>query len=215
MKLLQRLKTQDPADNELIVMDSNSIDSSSDTATMDRDFAEVPGFLGRIDRWDVVILAWLSRRPWRLLRGLATLVSHTGDGPLYAIIVIAVLFSRPAGGVEFLVAGLIAVAIELPIYFFLKRQVRRARPKDDKGWIRTRSGPLDQFSFPSGHTAAACLSATLLATFFPFFAPWAFAWAALVGMSRLLLMVHFPSDILAGATLGVVAATLSLSLLPF
>jgi undecaprenyl-diphosphatase len=45
--------------------------------------------------------------------------------------------------------------------------------------------------------------------------PWAFAWAALVGMSRLLLMVHFPSDILAGAALGVVVATLGLSLSPF
>ena len=82
-------------------------------------------------------------------------------------------------------------------------------------WIRTWIVPSDQFSFPSGHTAAAYLLATLLAAFFPFFAPWAFAWVALVRMSRLLLTVPFPSDILAGATLGVVAATLGLSLSPF
>ena len=197
------------------MVDNNSIDSSSDCATMDRDVTAISDFLGRIHGWDVAILTRLSRRPWRLLRRLAALVSRTGDGHLYAIIAIAVLFSRPAGGTEFLVVGLIAVAIELPVYLFLKRQVGRPRPKDTMGWIRTWIVPSDQFSFPSGHTAAACLLATLLVTFFPFFAPWAFGWAALVGMSRLLLTVHFPSDILAGATLGVVAAMLGLSLSPF
>ena len=64
---------------------------------------------------------------------------------------------------------------------------------------------------PSGHTAAAFLMATVLAASFPLWAPLLFAWAALVGASRLLLGVHYLSDLVAGALLGGGCALLALS----
>jgi undecaprenyl-diphosphatase len=62
--------------------------------------------------------------------------------------------------------------------------------------------PADRFSFPSGHATAAFLFAGLAAVSFPVLAPFAYVWASLIALSRVVLGVHFPSDILAGALLG-------------
>ncbi|GAM67660.1 membrane-associated phospholipid phosphatase [Vibrio sp. JCM 19236] len=61
---------------------------------------------------------------------------------------------------------------------------------------------------PSGHTAAATIMATLICVFFPSLALIAVPWAAMIALSRILLGVHFFSDIVAGVILGV-SATLT------
>jgi undecaprenyl-diphosphatase len=63
--------------------------------------------------------------------------------------------------------------------------------------------PLDEFSFPSGHTSAAFLVATVIAYFTPVLAIPMFIFAFLVGMARIYLGVHYPSDILGGIIFGI------------
>jgi undecaprenyl-diphosphatase len=63
--------------------------------------------------------------------------------------------------------------------------------------------PSDQFSFPSGHTAAAFAMATLVSFHFPILTLPVIIWALLVGFSRIYLGVHYPTDILAGIVIGV------------
>ncbi len=76
-------------------------------------------------------------------------------------------------------------------------------PGDASPWLPLRGiTPSDRYSLPSGHTAAAFLMATVLAASFPLWAPLLFTWAILVGASRLLLGVHYLSDLVAGALLG-------------
>ena len=70
--------------------------------------------------------------------------------------------------------------------------------------------PSDKFSFPSGHTAAAFVFAAVLAAFYPLLALPAFVLATLIGLSRVMLGVHYPGDIVAGAVLGLLSAAAAL-----
>ena len=71
----------------------------------------------------------------------------------------------------------------------------------------------DQFSFPSGHSSGAFLLATALAVIYAGPLLVVYLWACCVGFSRVILGVHFPGDILAGATMGTTITLLSARLL--
>jgi len=64
-------------------------------------------------------------------------------------------------------------------------------------------------SFPSGHTASSFAAAMALATFYPNATPLVFTLAALVGASRVHLGHHFPSDVTAGALIGIGMGTVT------
>ncbi len=137
------------------------------------------------------------------------LISRTGDGHFYILLALFLAVIEQQG-FWFLVVGLIAFMFELPSYFVLKKAFKRSRPCDLL--VSAHIQPSDKFSLPSGHTAAAFLMATLIAHFYPGFALIAYTWASLIGLSRVLLGVHFPTDIIAGASLGIVSAWISLNL---
>jgi undecaprenyl-diphosphatase len=63
---------------------------------------------------------------------------------------------------------------------------------------------------PSGHTAAAFLMASILSSFYPSVTVFVYLWALSIGFSRVLLGVHYPGDILAGAALGLGISALSI-----
>jgi undecaprenyl-diphosphatase len=106
----------------------------------------------------------------------------------------------------YVLAALSAFALELSLYYLIKKNVRRPRPFHRLNGVRALIVPPDEFSFPSGHTGAAILLAVVLTAALPVLAPWVFVWAALVGLSRVYLGVHYPGDVLAGIALGVISA---------
>ncbi|MGH1431602.1 MAG: phosphatase PAP2 family protein [Neptuniibacter sp.] len=140
-------------------------------------------------------------------------VSRLGDGGLYLVLGISLALFEPAYGLIFFITGLIAYGFELPLYLVLKNTIKRDRPCDALPF-EAYIVPSDKFSFPSGHSAAAFVFATLIAEYYPMFAGIAYSVAVLVGISRVLLGVHYPSDIAAGAILGVSSATLAIHFLP-
>jgi undecaprenyl-diphosphatase len=95
----------------------------------------------------------------------------------------------------------------------LKRTVVRARPCDIHGHPLALVGLPDPFSFPSGHTAAATAVAASLAIAEPALAPFVVPLAVLIGYSRVRLRVHYVSDVLAGAVLGVAGAIVATRML--
>ncbi|MGY5452023.1 phosphatase PAP2 family protein [Agarivorans sp. MS3-6] len=155
--------------------------------------------LQRLNRWDYAISATcLGHRFNRQIASMAKVVSHSGDGYYYALLGGAIAFSPFAA--PFLSLALPAFALELLAYLLLKQIFRRDRPQSLPVFIC----PSDRFSFPSGHSAGAFVMAACVAEVFPSWAMLAFCWAGLIAFSRVLLGVHFVSDVIAGACLGLV-----------
>lgn len=100
---------------------------------------------------------------------------------------------------------------ERSLYFILKNKLKRNRPQQAIPGYQSVIQPSDQFSFPSGHTSAAFLFTGIFGAFYPVLGLSLLPWAIAVGLSRVFLGVHFPTDTVAGAIMGYTIAQLSLS----
>jgi undecaprenyl-diphosphatase len=163
-----------------------------------------------IHKYDVFMFTWLiNARIYSNLINFCRYLSKTGDGQLY-LCVIGTLYWHEGIESHCLQAVLLAFLIERPAYFVLKNGLKRNRPEAAIINFHSIITPSDQFSFPSGHTSAAFMMATLLGYYFPLSMIPLYCWAALVGFSRVVLGVHFPTDTLVGALLGICTALFTL-----
>lgn len=171
--------------------------------------------LKRIEQWDQASFCRLfSRSSSRLMFTLSFWLSKTADGPLYLLLAAILLGLDIASAADFIHLVLCSFAIELPLYLLLKNSIKRARPADVlQSYIHAHIIPSDRFSLPSGHTAGAFVMASAIAVYFPMMLPLAFGWACCIGLSRIMLGVHFPLDIIAGALLGTSSVFVAFSLI--
>ena len=138
-------------------------------------------------------------------------ITHLGDyGALWIITAIAMLCFKKTRKAGFCLA--ISLALTAIIgNVILKNLFARTRPfiaANVPIIINAPSG----FSFPSGHTSSSFAAATALSLHYKKYAVIFYIVAALIGFSRIYLYVHYPSDVVAGAILGVVVAIASCKL---
>ena len=94
----------------------------------------------------------------------------------------------------------------------LKPLIGRIRPYDLNPGVSLLIDKLHDFSFPSGHTLSSFEGATVLLIRDKRFGIPAMILAAIIALSRLYLYVHYPTDVLAGAVLGITFGILAVSI---
>lgn len=143
------------------------------------------------------------------LESFFMLFSHLGDASTWVVVTLALPLLGGAQGTLLALLGLALGALNLLIYWSLKQITRRERPFRQCTDIRECVHAEDLFSFPSGHALHAFAFAMLLSGAYPALAPLVWSFAVLVGLSRVVLGVHYPSDVLAGAAIGVATGSLT------
>ncbi len=157
-------------------------------------------------KWDSLVLVSMAGRlrQNQIIRAMQW-ISKSADGHAYPIVLV------PYAGLQsdrwaILGACIFAFCIELAVYKLIKQAVKRPRPfRKLEGFVNLIE-PQDTFSFPSGHTAGAFVAALIIGACNPIYYIAACLWASLVGISRIYLGVHYPTDVAAGACLGALSA---------
>ena len=125
-----------------------------------------------------------------------------GDGWLWYAMGLAILILGGKTRFEALGAAGVSSALSIVLFQWLKRLTGRRRPCHIQPHCWATLLPPDQFSFPSGHTMTAFAVAMPLMLFYPTLTIGLLFCALSIAASRILLGMHFLSDVLAGALIG-------------
>jgi undecaprenyl-diphosphatase len=175
--------------------------------------SRLDGTLEQLRRWDERACARLNRgMRYRALLHVLRAASGLGDGVFWYALMLALLVAHGARAALPVLHMLGVGVLCTLLYRLLKKGVLRPRPYEVHAHIAAGAVPLDRFSFPSGHTLHAVAFTLIAVSHYPALAPLLVPLSALIAASRVVLGLHYPSDVLAGAALG--AAVAFASLLP-
>lgn len=148
------------------------------------------------------------------VRAVFATVSRLGDGVFwYTLVALLPLIYGEAALLPVLRMAIVGFT-GLALYKYLKSRLVRERPYISLVGIVPGAKALDRYSFPSGHTLHAVSFATLVADSFAELSWLCVPFAILVAMSRVVLGLHYPSDVVAGAAIGACLACASMAAMP-
>ena len=146
------------------------------------------------------------------VRQIFAVVSRLGDGLVWYSLLLSLplIYGTPAVRPALCMAatGILGVAL----YKWLKLVIVRERPFITHLGISLGTAPLDRYSFPSGHTLHAVSFSWQAIAAFPELAWILVPLSILIAASRVVLGLHYPTDVLAGAAIGFALATIGCSL---
>jgi undecaprenyl-diphosphatase len=178
--------------------------------------ARVDGIFRRVDAYEY---AWCLRlnqgcQQRRFVRDLFAAVSKLGDGVFWYILIflLPAIYGESAvlPSVRMAAVGVAGVLL----YKYLKSRLVRERPYISLAGIVPGTPALDRYSFPSGHTLHAVSFTVLAVSSYPELAWFLVPFATLVAASRVVLGLHYPSDVAAGAIIGATLAIISMAVFP-
>lgn len=160
-------------------------------------------FFERADQREYLLCQAINRSArFRPVLGYFRTVSRLGDGWFWYALILALPLLEPTGGPTLaLLMALTGLACTLS-YKLLKRWLIRERPFISFPSINCGTPPLDRYSFPSGHTLHAVCFQVMLTVVLPGLALCILPFTLSVAASRVVLGLHYPSDVVAGAAIG-------------
>jgi len=146
----------------------------------------------------------------RWIRALFQVASRLGDGIVWYILIgaLPLIYGRTAIRTSLVMA--VTGLIGLLVYRFLKTQLLRERPFIRHPGITLAMPPLDRYSFPSGHTLHAVSFTCIALARFPELTWVLLPLTGLIAASRIVLGLHYPTDVVAGGAIGATLALLAL-----
>ena len=140
--------------------------------------------------------------------------SRLGDGVAWYVMlaVLPIVFGTDALAASLHMA--LTALVGVGVYKLLKESLVRERPFFSHAAVEPVSPPLDRYSFPSGHTMHAVAFLVMLAHYFPAIMLLMLPFGISVALSRVILGLHYPSDVVAGGLIGFALAHASLALRP-
>ena len=169
------------------------------------------GLLARETRWCRRANHYCRRRR---IRTLFAAISRLGDGVFWYLLMGALVLADGMDGLRASAHMAATGVVALTLYTSLKRWTRRPRPFAADLRIRAWVAPLDEYSFPSGHTLHAVSFSVVALAYYPWLAPLLLPFTAGVALSRVVLGLHYPSDVLAATGIALLLGTASLQLMP-
>lgn len=150
------------------------------------------------------ILYWFNHSlNCRILDILMYIVTQFGSLPVILLLTLFCLYSSNPALANVGSCLVIVLVCSQIIVHLLKWLTSRPRPFNVLNNVISRRRQAPGFSFPSGHSCAAFAAAITLSPVWPADASWLMGLAILVGISRIYLGVHYPSDVLAGYFIAV------------
>ena len=170
-------------------------------------------FMARVDAAEYGLCRTLNRgAAFALPRRIFQVASRLGDGIIWYVLLALLPLLYGSMALRPVMAMALTGAAGVVIYSFLKRVFVRERPFITHTAIDRAAAPLDRYSFPSGHTLHAVSFTWQVGAHFPELLWVLLPLAATIAASRVVLGLHYPSDVLAGAGLGAALATAGLAL---
>ena len=165
----------------------------------------------RMQRWDEQLCVAMNRAiRYGAVLPLFRAISWLGNGIFWYSLMLSMLLHDGADGVPALLHMMIVGVACTALYKLLKQRTLRPRPYQALQAVAPGASALDAFSFPSGHMLHAVAFSMVAIAYYPMLAvPLAF-FCLLTAASRVVLGLHYPSDVLAGAAIGALIAGLSL-----
>ena len=170
-------------------------------------------WIARADAAEYALCRRLNRgAAFALPRRIFQIASRLGDGLIWYVVILALplLYGRTAVWPA-LVMAFTGIA-GLGLYKVLKHTLVRERPFRTNANIDLAMAPLDRYSFPSGHTLHAVCFTVQVTAHFPVLGWVLIPLTLLIAGSRTVLGLHYPTDVLAGAAIGLALGLVGVSL---
>lgn len=169
--------------------------------------------LQRFNDWDIDLCQACNDLSRNLsLRQILKLISRLGDGIFWYMLMTVLLLRFQGEALPAVLHMLLVGLVSTVLYKLIKHKTLRLRPFNVYPSIVCNGHALDQFSFPSGHTLHAVSFSIVAVAYFPALIWLVLPFTVLVALSRPILGLHYPSDVLVGALIGALLATASFSL---